>query len=89
MEDGEVNEVKSEANLDLLLPGLLDALDVHLLRGGLQAGVLVEQVGHEGQVQPVVAFDNVLGEIGRCKRVTGSHLQPLIDLASFCNARQF
>ena len=44
----------------LLLPGLLDLLDVHLLRRGLQAGVHVEQVGNKGQVQPLMAFYHIL-----------------------------
>ena len=42
----------------LLLPGLLN--DVDLLGGRVEARVVVEQVGHEGQVQDLLPVHHVL-----------------------------
>ena len=42
----------------LLLPGLLHHRDA--LHRGLQAGVVVEEVGHKGKIELLVTIDHVL-----------------------------
>jgi hypothetical protein len=51
--------------------------------------VLVEQVGHKGQVQPVVAFDNVLGKSGVVRGSLVAPCNPSSTLPRFATQGSF